>query len=307
MTIFLKKTLKFVLNHFTLAKLLGALFTAIVLASLKYYISGNLHIEYSDFWNNLYIALLGWVVNTSIIGWLSEYLGIKGLNLNLNQIFYGFDTMKIGSEYSLEEFKPKLYNAMNIDSGDESRNEGLDKGKDVDRGLDPNYDKNLDLRTEQPSGDNKLLDKSKDEVKTPLWTSPYVAPSTLDHILAKRTNPGPGFNVPGGEVPYNDAIVQHLDYNTHYLTQFKKMDLETAIEQKNNTSLLIRVLEGKLDYAKNTLSRIPTIPTTEYEFRLKNQILSDLDTLNRNKIRAEARATLLTSRIEFIEGKINKN
>ena len=128
----------------------------------------------------------------------------------------------------------------------------------------------------------------------------------LESLLPKRTNPGPGFNVPGGKVPYNDQIVQHLDYNTHYLSHFKKMDLETAIEQRNNNLLLIRITEGKLDYAKNTLSKIPTIPTTEYEFRLKNQILSDLDTLNKNKIKAEARATLLTSRIEFIEAKINK-
>ena len=51
---------------------------------------------------------------------------------------------------------------------------------------------------------------------------------------------------------------------------------------------------------------MPTIPTTENEFRLKNQILRDLDDLNKDKVRAEARATLLTSRIEFIESKINK-
>jgi hypothetical protein len=70
---------------------------------------------------------------------------------------------------------------------------------------------------------------------------------------------------------------------------------------------LIKITEGKLDYAKNTLSKIPPIPTTEYEFRLKNQILSDLESLNRVKIKAEARTALITSRIEFIEGKINKN
>jgi hypothetical protein len=63
-----QKILKFILNHFTLAKLLGALFTALLVASLKYYISGDFHIEYSDFWYNVYIALLGWTINTSIIG-----------------------------------------------------------------------------------------------------------------------------------------------------------------------------------------------------------------------------------------------
>jgi len=46
---------------------------------------------------------------------------------------------------------------------------------------------------------------------------------------------------------------------------------------------------------------VPTIPTTEHEFKLRNQILRDLDGLNKAKIRAEARATLLNSRIEFIQ------
>jgi hypothetical protein len=126
-------------------------------------------------------------------------------------------------------------------------------------------------------------------------------------IVPKRTNPGPGFNVPGGEVPIRDEICKHIDYNSHFLNQFKNMDLETALDQKNNNIGLAGVLDIKLNFAKNALSKIPPIPTTEYEFRLKNQILRDIDRLNNDKIRAEARATLINSRIEFIEGKINKN
>ena len=61
-----KMILKFI-SHFTLAKLLGALFTAVLVASLKYYISGDFHIEYNDFWNNLFVALIGWIINTSLI------------------------------------------------------------------------------------------------------------------------------------------------------------------------------------------------------------------------------------------------
>jgi len=49
MIIFYKKIIKFVLNHFTLVKLLGAILTALLVASLKYYISGDLHIEYCNF------------------------------------------------------------------------------------------------------------------------------------------------------------------------------------------------------------------------------------------------------------------
>ena|SRR3989337_1885242 len=126
-------------------------------------------------------------------------------------------------------------------------------------------------------------------------------------IVPKRINPGPGFNVPGGEVPIQDEICKHIDYNTHFLKQFKNMDLETALEQRNNNVLLARVIDTKLNFAKNALSKIPPIPTTEYEFRLKDQILRDIENLNNDKIRAEARATLINSRIEFIEGKINKN
>jgi hypothetical protein len=107
-------------------------------------------------------------------------------------------------------------------------------------------------------------------------------------------------------VPIRDEICQHIDYSTHILSQFKKMDLETAIEQRNNNLIFVKVIETKLDYAKNALSKVPTIPTTEYEFRLKNQILRDLDSLSRDKVRAEARAILLTSRIQFIEGQMNK-
>jgi hypothetical protein len=131
-----------------------------------------------------------------------------------------------------------------------------------------------------------------------------VEPSSV--FFSMRTNPGPGFNVPGGEVPIRDEICKHIDYNTHILSQFKKMDLETAVGQRNNNLMFINVLETKMGFAQNVFSKIPAIPTTEYEFKLKNQILSDLDKLSRDKVRAEARVTLLTSRIQFIESKINK-
>jgi hypothetical protein len=48
-------------------------------------------------------------------------------------------------------------------------------------------------------------------------------------FFPQRINPAPGFNVPGGEVPITDPICQHIDYNTRILSQFKTMDLETAI------------------------------------------------------------------------------
>src|SRR3978361_2299801 len=98
---------KFFITHFTLAKFLGALLTALAVAALKYYISGGFHIENSEFSANVGIALLGWTLNTGIVGILTDYLGVKEINWNLKQLMYGFDTMKTGKDYKVEKFKLK--------------------------------------------------------------------------------------------------------------------------------------------------------------------------------------------------------
>jgi hypothetical protein len=56
---FFKLKINYILANFTLAKFLAAVITALLVASLKYSISGSLHIEYSDFLNNAGLALLG--------------------------------------------------------------------------------------------------------------------------------------------------------------------------------------------------------------------------------------------------------
>lgn len=322
MKIFLIKIINSALSNFTIAKFLGGLLTALIVASLKYYISGSFHVEYSEFSNNLGIALAGWTLNTGIMGWLTEYLDIKGLNYNLRQFIYGFDTMNIGggpSDYPLESFKPKLYNAMDSDE-DSNTSKKLDKGKGVDRELyplvkQPVYVRELETRDSVAESQETGKGKGRVKVKVILDSPEPVEPHMVTwskvfpgadpaFILPIRTNPGPGFNVPGGEVPIRDNICRHIDYSTNILSQFKKMDLETAIEQRNNNLIFVKVIETKLDYARKTLSGIPAIPTTQYEFNLKNQILRDLDSLSRDKVRAEARATLLYSRIQYIEGKL---
>lgn len=315
---FFTKIINFALNNFTLAKLLGGLFTALVVASLKYYISGSFHIEYSEFWNNVGIAFLGWTLNTGIIGWLTEYLGIKGINLSLRECIYGFDTIKIGDdnyESWPESFKPKLYNAMDSDEEPDS-NKSLDKGKGVDRELYPLPNTNPGMANNSLAENEEKYNKSRVKVKVeytePIephmvtWSRvfPHLSSADPASILPKRTNPSPGFNVPGGEVPIRDDICRHIDYSTHILSQFKHMDLETAIQQRNNNLIFVRVIETKMDYARKVLSEVPTIPTTQREFNLKNQILRDLDNLSKDKVRAEARATLLSSRIQYIEGQI---
>ena len=296
---------------FTLAKFCGAILTVTILASIKYIISGSFHIEYCDFFNNIAIGLLGWTLNTGIIGWLREYLGIKGINFNLKHLLFGMDTMDLGGKSSIEDTKSKLYNAMDVDPDSDS-SQKPDKGKGIDRNLHPNYDSNMGVKTGIFGSVTPETNKGKEvaqTTKSPFTTQPGVLPG-LDSIFAylpKRINPGPGFNVPGGEVPIRDEICKHIDYNSHILNQFKKMDLETAIQQRNNYLIFVQNLDKKMAYAQSVYIKIPTIPTTEYEFRLKNQIERDLENLNRDKLRSEAKATLLNSRIQFIEAQMNNS
>jgi len=306
-----KKFIRTYTNSYTLAKFFGAIITSVLVASFKYYLSGNFHIEYSEIFQNMGLGLLGWTINTGIVAWLTDYLDIKGFNFSIRQIIYGLDYINTGDEP--KDFKPKLYNAMDSDS-DSGPSIPLDKGKGVDREMYPPFGQNKDISKGEGLSEDKILDKRTAEEKLAASPVPFEPPMVtwsryfpgIDPAKPRGTNPGPGFNVPGGVVPIRDDICKHIDYNTNILNQFKKMDLETAIEQRNNNLIFVNVIETKLNYANNALSNVPTIPTTDYEFRLKNQILIDLDQLNRDKVRAEARSILLLSRIQFIEGQIGK-
>jgi hypothetical protein len=188
---------------------------------------------------------------------------------------------------SSENFKLKLYNAMDSDNKPDS-DKCSDTGKAIDKTVDHIMDgsTNVGQATDPPFA---------------IWSKVFPGLDPASVFFPKTINPGPGFNVPGGQVPIFHEICKHIDYNSHILNQFKNMDLKTAIEQRDNNYKLIEVMVQKTTYAQGVLSQVPTIPTTEYEFKLKNQILKDLDELNRTKVRAEARATLLNSRIEFIQ------
>lgn len=374
------------LTNFTLAKFCGAMTAIIILATVKYLITGDFHIEFSNYWNNIGFGLLGWTINTGIIGLLTEYLGIKGININLNQLIYGFDTMKTGDTSStpfVEDTKPKLYNAM--DSGESSnsgKKSGSSKGgfrnggRDVrvhpyprdgrravrswtfddesDNGSDNgsnqgnNPDSGSDTEMEGgPSNRNKskkltpfsvseastvaepkhnkglLLDKgnanlglpadSMDKgkaIEAPFFSifskvSPYLDATSLPS--PEKLNPGPGFNVPGGEVPLRDEICQHIDYNGHILNQFKTMDWDTAHVQRRNYMLNIQYMAARIAHAEGALSKIPTIPTNDQEFMLRNKILSDIESLSKIKVRSEARIALLESRLNFIHASYNQN
>jgi hypothetical protein len=286
------------LFNFTLAKFISALITIVLIASVKYWVSGGFILDYNDLFNNIALGLLSWLINTGMIGLLTDFLGIRGINFNLRQFLFGFNTIKattISSEIkdNTKKLSEMINLAMESDedlSGGESRR--LDKGKGVDKGEYVSLDKGKEVEpATAPPGY--------------IWSQVFPGVDPASIIFPKRTNPGPGFNVPGGVVPINDQICQHIDYNTHILSQFKNMSLETAIEQRNNYLAYVKLLESKLAFAQNALTKVPEIPTTEQDFRLRNQILRDLDSMGKVKIRNEARATLLSSRIEFIENKVN--
>jgi len=264
-----------VLANFTLAKFISALITITMLAAIKYAITGDFYIEYCHFFTNIGVGLLGFTINTGFVGLLSEYLGIKGLNLNLKELMFGFEKLEIGgSSLTKGSDKLKVKVSFTMDStGEQSNTKPLDKGKGV---------------YTEPIGARGFSGRD---------------PSSL---FLPKTNPGPGFNVPGGEVPIRDEICKHINYNPHILKQFKTMDLETAVQQRNNNHLLIREMINRLAYAQNALQGEPAIPTTQHQYNLRNLILKDLNEMNEIKIKAEGRIALLNSRIAFIENNIRK-
>jgi hypothetical protein len=232
----------------------------------------------------------------------------------------------MGDESMLSKSKPKLYCSMESDEDSVSKSgKSIDKGKGVDLEAHPNY-YGGNNESEVSDNDNKPLDKGKgiDRTEHPFydqfknnsvsdtpkpvsnWFNINSRPDPFENIIRKRINPGPGFNVPGGVVPIRDDICQHIDYNSRILSQFRKMDLETAIQQRDNYSKYIEAINAKVDIANTALAKIPDTPTTEHEFRLKEKILSDLESFHKAKIRSEARAILLNSRVEFIQIEINK-
>lgn len=334
--------LKKVLVNITLAKLGGAIVTAILIASIKYTLSGELNIHLENYLENVSFALLAWFIKTIFTDLLSDYFKLKGINLSLQNILYSEETLKMGDNTLLSQSKPKLYCAMdsednlgskspnpldkgkgidlnenqdhpegtsNNSGGYDNDNKPLNKGKGIDRSTHPFYDRfkiqaNDEFKNEANDGSQAGSDQKKPFA---IWSKLNPGLDPQEAFFPKRVNPGPGFNVPGGVVPIRDDICKHIDYNSHILNQFKNMDLATAIRQRDNYGKYIEAINAKLDHATKTLAKIPETPTTEYEYRLKTQILSDIEKWNNDKIRSEARATLLNSRVEFIQVEVGKN
>jgi hypothetical protein len=296
------------LVNFTLAKFISALLTITIMATIKYWYWGNLDIDHSNFLKNLSTGLLAWTINNGIVGWLSDYWNIKGINWNLKEFIHGKELMEVGGKAEqdrkgyLSDFKRPLSLAM--DSKDEhnpsnnsntSASQGYtedvdsmdidDKEKDIDRSNHP-----INIVPEQ----NSVPDLSK-------WSRAIPGLDQASVLHPKIVNPGPGFNVPGGVVPIQDDICKHIDYNTNILRQFKNMDLKTATEQRDNYLKFIYRIDHKTRYAQDTLLKLPEIPRNESEYHLKNKILSDLAELAFQREQSQGKIILLNSRIEFIQ------
>jgi hypothetical protein len=233
---------------------------------------------------------INWIVTTDHFSYLKDIINKKNINI-FNYICKKLDyKLKMGSNdlYMNDNIKDKQYNAMDIDDNSDKQIENTDNLEVNNRPLDKGKGKEVDTGSTYPKG--------------------QLLPGGIDpaSIQTPSTNPGPGFNVPGGKVPILDPICKHIDYNSHILSQLRSMSLEAAIQQRDNNLVILKVLNDKLAYAQNALSKIPEIPTNDHYFRLKNHILSDIEQFNKDKIRAEARLTLINSRLEFINSAINK-
>jgi len=107
---YIKRGLAFVKSiilNYTLSKFLAALLTIILVASIKYYFTGNLHLNYDNILGNIWAGLLGWTLNTGLVGLFSDCYGLN--RFNLGQIFFDRGKLKMGGEYI--DYKPvaKLY------------------------------------------------------------------------------------------------------------------------------------------------------------------------------------------------------
>jgi hypothetical protein len=340
---YLKTLVKKVLNSImliTLDKLFALLLGAIFFAGLKYAVSGCLSLNWEDFNLNFSLAFIVGIFRYIVKDLFFEYLNIKGVNYNIYQLLFGLNKHRMSPNHDLGEFKPRLFNSMDIDD-EGTLGKYLDKGKGVsqdsdrmsisgDSDNDKPLEKGKGVLQDKNSSDEeskdkiKLLDKGKGVDKnmhpnhpsfvnegTPSTVSPFgfsntISPSTSTTAympnFPPKTNPGPGFNVPGGVVPLRDDICKYIDYNSHVLRQFRTMDLETAIEQRNNNLKSIEVLKRKLEFGQIKLAKegVGEVPKNDRELWLKQKVAGEAEWIHDKLARADGRQTLLLSRIEYI-------
>jgi hypothetical protein len=85
------------------------------------------------------LGLLIGLINTGLISLLTDFLDIRGINFNLRQFLFGFETMKATtSSHETKDNIKKLSDMINLamesdEDLDRNENKRLDKGKGVNR------------------------------------------------------------------------------------------------------------------------------------------------------------------------------
>jgi hypothetical protein len=98
-----------------------------------------------------------------MVGLLTDFLGIRGINFNLKQFFFEFDTMKAtGTSYEKKEMK-KISDMIN--TAMESDN-NLDKDEDITMESNENSERDEDIAME--SNENSERDESLERESKPL-------------------------------------------------------------------------------------------------------------------------------------------
>jgi hypothetical protein len=289
----IKSLVQIFFSNFTLAKFLAAFTTIVSLALVKYYLTGGFTINPKDIVTNVSLGFLGWGANIGITSWFTDFLGIKGINFNLRELLYGYDKMADGSASPLKSTRPidDLTCHMDIDD------EGLDKskGKGKEKATDEGGSGSTTPKAPTPLTPEYLKSIGYD------W-SKGIDPALL---LTKPTNPGPGFNLPGGEVA-RDAPIRRFFRTSKFITHIKEMSLEVATEQRENTAGEINNTLGRINSAQEILSRMPQNPTDRTQLQVRNQVVQDIESFKQHGQRMEARLALLDKRLEFINIKINE-
>jgi hypothetical protein len=100
-------------------------------------------------------------------------LGIKGINFSLKEFLFGMDSMKVGEQSSIEDSKPKLYNAMELDPELDS-GQKLDKGKGIDKEAHPHYEDNKGVSIGVFGSESQSSDNGKGKEVASTSEPPFV-------------------------------------------------------------------------------------------------------------------------------------
>jgi hypothetical protein len=98
---------------------------------------------------------------------------MKGINFSLKELLFGMDTMKLGAKSTMDDYKSRYYNSMDLDEEPVS-GQNLDKGKGIDREAHPNYDENRGVRTTIFGSESQPSDEGNGKEVAPTSKPPFA-------------------------------------------------------------------------------------------------------------------------------------